>query len=331
MIVVDYFKDLYHATVDGWNRFWFTPTDPATLGLIRILAGTMVFYTHLVWSIDLQGFFGEQGRLSPTFVNLIHQGKDSAWSYLHLVDHSPGLLWAAHIIALVILLMFTVGLFTRTTGVLAFIICISYVNRVPGSLFGLDQINTLLITYLMLGGAGKAYSLDRWIARRQGKKVLEIDKNINANISIRLIQIHMCIMYLFAGLGKLQGDTWWDGTATWMGFANTEYRSFDVTWLAAYPLVINLMTQVSLAWEIGYAALVWPRWTRPIMIAMAVPLHLGIAVCMGMITFGLAMIFGNVAFVSPGLVRGVVDGVIRKLGLIEGANPGSTKTEQAAA
>jgi hypothetical protein len=39
------------------------------------------------------------------------------------------------------------------------------------------------------------------------------------------------------------------------------------------------------------------------MLALAVPLHLGIAVCMGMITFGLVMLIANLAFVSPSLIR----------------------------
>ena len=42
----------------SWNAFWFTPQDAATLGLIRILAGAMLLYTHFVWSLDLTGFFG---------------------------------------------------------------------------------------------------------------------------------------------------------------------------------------------------------------------------------------------------------------------------------
>jgi len=51
--------------VAGWNRFWFSPADPATLGLIRIFAGAMLFYTHLVWSLDLGAFFGVNSSL-PT-------------------------------------------------------------------------------------------------------------------------------------------------------------------------------------------------------------------------------------------------------------------------
>ena len=29
--VRDYFVGLYAATIEGWNQFWFTPADPATL------------------------------------------------------------------------------------------------------------------------------------------------------------------------------------------------------------------------------------------------------------------------------------------------------------
>ena len=40
--------------VAAWNRFWFEPTDPAVLAIIRIFAGSMLFYTHFIWSFDLQ-------------------------------------------------------------------------------------------------------------------------------------------------------------------------------------------------------------------------------------------------------------------------------------
>ena len=52
-----YFRDLVSHTTQGWNRFWFTPADPATICLIRILAGAMLCYTHAVWTLDLAAFF----------------------------------------------------------------------------------------------------------------------------------------------------------------------------------------------------------------------------------------------------------------------------------
>ncbi len=309
-----YLHELYSGIRDGWNRFWFTPTDPATLGLVRIFAGSMLFYTHLVWSIDLTGFMGEQGRFSTDLVQRMHQGSTFAFSYLWLFDGNPAMLWFVHIAALFVLLMFTLGFYTRITSILTFIIAVSYAHRAPGALFGLDQINVMLAMYLMLGGAGEAFSLDRLLTKwRYPKRVLP-EISTAANVSIRLIQLHMCVIYLFAGTGKLLGETWWEGTAIWGAVANSEYQSMDMTWLASYPLLIALMTQVSLVWEMSYCVLVWPRLTRPLVILMAIPLHLGIAICMGMITFGLAMLIGNLAFVSPWIIREIEASLRQRLG-----------------
>lgn len=118
----------------------------------------------------------------------------------------------------------------------------------------------------------------------------------------------MCLVYLFAGLGKLQGETWWNGQAIWYSLASYEYQTLDVTWLANHMWLVSLMTLLTVAWEVSYAALVWPRLTRPLVLLMAIPLHLGIGVCMGMMTFGLIMLIGNLAFVSPVLIRRILPG-----------------------
>ena len=31
-----------------WDAFWFRPADPTLLGLLRILTGLMLLYTHAV-------------------------------------------------------------------------------------------------------------------------------------------------------------------------------------------------------------------------------------------------------------------------------------------
>ena len=154
----------FDEAIAGWNRFWFTPSDPATLGLIRILAGGMLFYTHFVWGLALTDFFGEHGWLEPKAVQIAL--RDSyAWSYLWWC-HTPVALWTVHILALIVFALLTVGLFSRLMSVLAFIATASYIGRVPGALFGLDQINLMLATYLMIGPSGAAYSVDRLLKRR---------------------------------------------------------------------------------------------------------------------------------------------------------------------
>jgi len=308
-LVINYVRDLSKWLVSGWNRFWFTPEDPATLCVIRILAGGMLFYTHLVWSKNLEQFFLPSGWISAEAA-LEMQGDNWPLSYFWLIQ-SPAALWTVHIIALAAMLCLTLGLFTRTAAVLSWIAAVSYVNRVPIAQFGLDQLNTMLALYLMIGPSGACYSLDRWLqtrrARQQGIQPPQVEPSVSANIAIRLMQFHMCVIYFAAGLGKVQGETWWRGDAMWGALANLEYQSLDMTWLAAWPLVLSLLTHATVFWEMTFCVFVWVPRLRPLVLAAAVPVHLGIAFFMGMITFGLVMLFGCASFVSPRIVRMLLD------------------------
>ncbi len=291
--------------VTAWNQFWFTPSEPHTLALIRILGGAMLFYTHLVWSFDLINFLGPDSWIPNEVVRELHSGT-YAWSYLWYIE-SPTLLWAQHLLGLAVLAMLTLGLFTRVNSVLAFVFTVSYCHRLEGALFGLDQVNAMLAMYFMIGPSGAVYSIDRWLAqRRAGGKLPRPSVTTSGNIAIRLMQVHMCIIYLFGGISKMRGEMWWDGSAVWYAIANLEYQSLDVTWLVHYPWLIALLSHVTVFWETFYCFLVWPRLTRPLTLALAVAVHGGIALFLGMITFGLAMIIGNVAFVPPRWVESAV-------------------------
>jgi HTTM domain len=305
-LVANYFRDLYRGTLAGWNRSWFSPSDPATLGVIRVLAGAMLFYTHLVWTLDLPGFFGPHGWLSPSTIMALREHSKWSWSWFYWID-SPALLWTVHIAALIVFGLFTIGLWSRATSILAFLATISYINRASLAQFGLDDTNAMLAMYLMVGPSGAAYSVDRWLKRRKAGGRLAAEPSIGANVAIRLLQVHMCVIYLFSGIGKIQGANWWNGNAILMAVANQEYQSLDATWLIHYRWLASLLAHVTVFWEASYCVLVWPRLTRPIVLALAVGIHLGIGAFLGMWTFGLAMIIGNVAFVSPWLVRKVLD------------------------
>ena len=53
------------------------------------------------------------------------------------------------------------------------------------------------------------------------------------------------------------------------------------------------------------------RTATALCLGMAVAVHLGIGLCLGMWTFGLAMIIANLAFVSPETVRAIVTWLCR--------------------
>src|SRR5262249_46193825 len=140
------------------------------------------------------------------------------WSiYLHVTD--PFWQRVVHGGVLVSMFLFTIGFCTRIAAVLTWLGLLSYVNRGVTSLFGMDQIMIVVVLYLMIAPSGAALSVDRLIARwrvRRGKRPAELpppEPSVSANLALRLLQIHVCIIYMASGLSKLQGASWWGGTA----------------------------------------------------------------------------------------------------------------------
>ena len=85
------FSELTQEALAGWNRFWFTPQTPYTLAFMRILVGLMLFYTHLVWALDLTSFLGSESWVSRPAWDAVNVDA-YVWSYLWLVQ-SPAILW----------------------------------------------------------------------------------------------------------------------------------------------------------------------------------------------------------------------------------------------
>ena len=264
-----YLARLVHAVRGGWDAFFFTPADPTALGLIRVATGLLAMWSLLVFGLDLHDYFGSDGWAEPSAIQMGQRAP--AWSFWFLVP--DGALRLAWIGCLTVLAMNIVGLFSRWTAVLAWVIVVSTVRRVPIALFGFDQVISPLTLYLAVTGAsGQAVSLDRFLRRwRQsrssaaagplppravaraspGRQVTPDEPGvpvptISANLSLRLIQLHLVVIYAMAAMGKLQGPSWWDGTATWKTMTAGEFVVGDFTPMADWPLVINLLTHASL-------------------------------------------------------------------------------------
>lgn len=298
--------------VRQWDKFWFQPEDPLALGFLRILTGLMLVYTHIVWGIKFDAFLGPDGFQDPLLVKVLEPGS-TAWTFWWLVPE--GYAASVHGACIAVLVLYTLGLWTTVTKWAAPIITISYANRAPNANFGLDQINVMLAVYLALGPCGARLSLDRlWRIIRHGVRSLRehecwstpaVLPSSSARVSTRLIQVHMCVIYFFAGVSKLKGDAWWNGEAIWMALSNAEYQTTDMTWMAWYPWMSDIATHTTILWEMTFWILVWkPTW-RPLVLLVGASMHVGIGVCLGMWTFGLVMIFTYATYIPPDAFRRV--------------------------
>lgn len=301
----------------NWDRFWFTPREPQTLAIIRIACGAMLAYIHLVWASVISDFMGANAWMSRELVRSLHRD-DWAWSWLWYTEN-PLWLGLHQFIAIAVSLMMMVGLLTRIAVPLAWWMTLMVCHRLTGALFGLDQMVVMLAMYLMISHCGSVWSVDAILRRRYqalGRLPYTSWKawlwpapsaTINNNVATRLIQLHLCVIYLFGGLSKMRGEMWFDGSALWYTAVNYEYQSLDITWIGRWRFLVASLTAVTIFWETFYIALIWPRLTRPIMLALALLVHGGIAIALGMVTFGSIMIVANLAFIAPRTIQRLVD------------------------
>jgi uncharacterized membrane protein YphA (DoxX/SURF4 family) len=310
-----------HQSLDDRN-FWqsldaflFEPRSAHTLALIRIATGGMIAYIHLVWMLHLDAFMGPYALFDNTTWRSLHQNRvpDYKWTYLALTD-SMLVVWAHELLAFVAGIAMAIGIKTRVACVLAWFLTLMTVHRMTGFLFGLDQVVMMLSMYLCVSRCGDAWSFDskREVRDRVERKSEETPSASWSNtFATRLIQFHLCVIYLFGGIGKMRGEMWWDGSAMWYSAAAYEYQSFSLLWIGTMPIVASIVTHITVFWELSYCATIWPRWLRPWTLGIAVFVHGGIALFLGMITFGTMMLVANLAFVEPTMVTKVIASIQR--------------------
>ena len=324
--IAAYLKDLAGSALRAWCGFFFAPSDPTPLGLTRVAVGALLFWNVAILGLDLHEYLGSEGWIGPEAARAyLANNSPWAWSFWFWVpDRFLSVVWAG---CLLVLALFTLGLWSRVTAVLAWAIAISVVRRAPAALFGFDQMISTWAFYLaVFGASGQAVSLDRFISRFRairrnrdnlGRRGVDLIRgtpgappaSVSANLSLRMLQLHLAMIYGSAGLSKLMGPEWWNGTAMEMIVLTPEFRRFDLIWLFRYPTQLALATHFGLLLEIVYPVLIWFRKLRPLVITSVVFLHVGIDLMLGLTEFGLAMIVANITFMSGFWLRGLVTGI----------------------
>lgn len=300
--VTEYFSRLSQGIGDQWTRFWFTPSNPATVSAVRLLTGVLLVYMHATLCFDLEAFFGASGLLPVEEISIIEA---NTFSYLNYVV-SPAELWTAHLLGLAVLVAFAAGLFTRITSLLSLVVFLSTVQRAPMITGRTEIILSMLLLYLCVAPCGRRFSLDAWLAARKGQRRDETSLFTTATIATRLIQIHLCLLMLMMAFSQLSGEAWWSGDGIWFLITRPDSRLVDLTGLESSPLVIDFLGHLLVGFELLFPLLVWSRLFRPLMLGLGLVVWSLLALITGDLTFTASLLIASLAFVAPETVSEVV-------------------------
>ncbi len=342
----------------AWERWWFSPGSPTTLGFMRICAGLIVLYVQFGYALHLQSYVGKNAWLSPEVAEYIRSlipvyAPSTGWdnqgvplgsgqfvfsAYYHVQD--PFWIGVVHAGVMLVTLLFVLGLATRVTSVLTWIGHAMYLHRAQTTLFGMDTMTNMGLIYLMIGPSGAALSLDRWLEVRRDRK--RFGPNYipppvllpSATFATRLVQVNFCYLYLMSAMSKLLGATWWNGTAPSAVLLNFEFAPFYV---GLYGQLVVFLSKHRWLWEtlmtggvvftlwteMGLPFLIWNRKMRWFMICCSVLLHTAIGLTMGLTTFSLMVMVLLLSFVPPEVVEQVLARARQRFAKLLGPRAGS--------
>lgn len=292
-----------HSFFQRLNAFFFEPMDARPLAWFRMAIALFALLQVAILSTDWLNIYGVSGYVEwfisyelfsikhlPSVVNLANWL--IGWG---MADNTVVLgVSGMYVLALVGLLL---GFYTRLSAVIAWLMHFMLCNTAMSMGYGVETFLHIALFYLMFAPSAAYYSLDARAGRAAPVESWQ------ARFCLRLMQLHLCLVYFHAGIAKWQGADWQSGEAIWYVLGNQNYSQFDMSFLASYPFISRLLSWWTLVIETAYPLFMPMRRTRLFWLFNVVMLHAGIAVFMGLYMFGLIMILHNLAIFGGELLQ----------------------------
>jgi predicted DCC family thiol-disulfide oxidoreductase YuxK len=228
-----------------------------------------------------------------------------------------------YLLTLALGVAFTLGWRTRAISIPFAFTVLALEDRAPLLTDGADNVIMLMAIYLVFTACGEHCSLDARRARRRAARGRDRDSSgrkrrprpawrvelalarrqmatVLHNGAVLVIAAQVCVIYGTAGLLKVQGSMWQNGSALgyvlrlhwfqpWPGLSD---------WIAGHSMLLALAGYGTVFLQIGFPFMIFsPRLKYPALAAL-VMMHVSIAVLLGLPFFSAAMIVGDAVFIS---------------------------------
>ena len=285
-------------------EFLFPPDSGRWVGILRIGLGLQV--TFFAWSLraDWNDFFGTKGHglINRALAEAILSSETAltprlGWltavgQHLGLTEAtSLSLVWLGLLAAGLCLLA---GLCCRFAAIAAWFLYLCSVKSGLLFTYGVDNFTTIGLFYLMIAPLPDAWSLD-WKLREN--RVVNPER---LGFQRRVLQLHLCVIYFFAGVSKSLGADWWNGNSIWRALTRPPFDLVNPDLLIHFESLLPVVGILVCLLETGYPVFIWAKRTRAPWLVGILFMHLSIGLTMGLYLFALIMIVLNLAAFGPG-------------------------------
>jgi hypothetical protein len=276
----------------AWREFFFAPEPAVTVAVFRIVFGViLVIHGLLLWP-HASLWYGPKGFLPYTqYFQIYGRSRLTLFQFLPDSDVTVKVVLAVFVAAAASL---SIGMLTTVSASLTFFLLISIHNRNPAILHGGDDVLRVMAFLLIFSSAGADLSVDRLASSGQ----LFVGESISP-WALRLMQLQVSIIYLRAGLAKLGGAAWLEGSAAYYPTQVQEYRRFSLPRVLVGAFWIRLATWGTIVIELGLGTAIWVKEFRTVILVCGFAFHLVLEYFLNLQLFGWTMMCCLLLFASP--------------------------------
>ncbi len=258
----------------------------------RVVVGLVLLYQILITYGQRRAIYGPDGVYPyDLFESAFGQGH---FSLLALTSSMTGFELIYHGCLLVIVL-WTLGVRTWLMTPLTWLAVHTLHQRCYGLWDGGDNITSLLLIYAVF------MDLSPRRADGNGQHPWAPYRNVIHNFALFACIAQVCLVYSVAGLAKIPGEYWQNGTAFYYVLNSAEFGMTQwakVLW--DYPLLLAVLTwspvlmQLAFPWIYIFGS----PLSRRVVVLVAMSFHLGIFALMGLESFAVLMIAAELLLLS---------------------------------
>ncbi|KUN83996.1 deoxyribonuclease HsdR [Streptomyces bungoensis] len=249
----------------------------------------------------------------------------TGWASVLTLSDSRAYFEVCYAAALITSALFMLGWRTRAVSVLFAVVVTSFHARAIFMTDGGDNLILLMALYLVVTACGRRWSLDarrtRIRASAGGTPRFPLDRpsrelrrhlrdarltviTVLHNCGMLAIAAQVCFLYGSAGLYKVQGATWGNGTALHYALSLDLFRPWPELSRAAdgHEVLIALACYLTVLLQVAFPFVLFGRLKYPVL-GMLLGMHLGIAVFLGLPLFSGAMIAADAVFLPDRFYR----------------------------
>lgn len=309
--------------LESWIMDDLRSTTAVTL--VRIIVGVGIFVLVTVSWSNRRYFWGDASGWQDA------QRETGLWGFFPFNFFNSadpdGLLQLKLAVVAIVGLFVAIGFATRLSILVAFFTVASLGALGPYAGDSGDNLIRLLLFFLIFTDSGARWSVDALIRRRFTMPRLLPDwlRFSLHNIGVLAIGGQTLIIYAIAGLTKLRGETWVDGSALYYSLHMEQFMPWPALniWFSGIIIFVSLISWATVAGQLAFPLLLLNHYTRVGAVLLMMSFHLGIAVFMGLGVFSMIMFAADLIFIRDNEFLRVRDDVSRAWGKIRGTRGGA--------